>query len=276
MTTTPPVVLVNGAWHGGWCWSLLELELAARGVESTTVEVLGLGGLSGASPTARHRRPFDPEAFATERSRVADLTLEQVTQQFINDVRTTARGRCVSVVAHSVSGLVVAAALENAPQLFHSVIYLAAVVPLTGLPAAAYNAEPEMSTSLLMGGLVGDPKTIGAARCDFQGNAQRTVDTFYHDVPDGYRQQAVTMLAADVPYGINGAVDVTAGGLASVPRAYIHTTQDRAVPLAMQQRIVREINRVCGGSMPVRSLASSHSPFLSQPARLADHLLDLL
>lgn len=276
MTDLPPVVLVAGAWHGAWCWSLLQLQLAARGVESAAVEVLGFGGLSGASPTARHTRPFDPESFATERSRVADLTLDRVRGQFIDDVRTIAQGRRVAVVAHSVSGFVVAAAVQDAPELFESVVYLAAIVPLVGLPAAAYNVEPEMSESLLIAGLVGDPQTIGAARIDFQGYPQRTTEVFFHDVSDAYREQAVTMLATDVPFGINGSVQATPAGLGSVPRAYIHTTQDRAIPLAMQHRVVREINQVCGEDMPVRSIGSSHSPFLSQPALLADHLVELI
>ena len=39
---------------------------------------------------------------------------------------------------------------------------------------------------------------------------------------------------------------------------------------------MREIDQACGGRMPIRSMASSHSPFLSQPALLADHLVDLI
>lgn len=276
MMTTPPVVLVSGAWHGAWCWSLLQLELAARDVESSALEILGFGGLGGSSPVSRHARPFDAGLFATERSSVGNLTLEQVRRQFIDDVRITARGRRVAVVTHSASAFVVAAAIESAPELFDSVVYLAAIVPLAGLPAAAYNIEPEMKGSLLIASLVGDPEAIGAARCDFQGNPQRTIDMFYHDVPRGYCEQAVAMLSTDVPYGINGHVQSTAAGLASVRRAYIHTTEDRAIPSAMQERVVREVNQACGGHMPVRSLSSSHSPFLSQPAQLADHVVQLI
>ena len=233
MDDLPPVVLVNGAWHGAWCWVLLQQELAGRGLGSTAVEVLGFGGLRGTSPAARRSRPFDPDAFASERSAVADLTFEQVRDQLLDDVRAVARGRRVAVVAHSISGFVVAAAVQAAPELFDSVVYLAAIVPLLDLPAVAYNVEPEMEGSLLMSGLVGDPRVTGAARCDFEGHPERTVETFYQDVPLACRLQAISMLATDVPSGIDGVVRATADGLGSVRRSYVHTEQDRAVPLAM-------------------------------------------
>jgi pimeloyl-ACP methyl ester carboxylesterase len=219
MTDIPPIVLVNGAWHGAWCWPLLQRELAVRGAESAAVEVLGFGGLTGASPRARYARPFDPAAFATERSGVADLTLDQVCERLTADLRAAARGRRVNVVAHSISGFVVAAAAERAPELFASVTYLAAIVPLLALPAAAYNIEPEMGESLLISGLVGDPPSLGAARCDFWGDVGHTVDLFYGDAPPGLARQAVSMLAADVPFGINGAVEPTDHGIRAVPQA---------------------------------------------------------
>jgi pimeloyl-ACP methyl ester carboxylesterase len=276
LTEIPPIVLVNGAWHGAWCWPLLQRELSARGAESAAIEVLGFGGLTGGSPRARYSRPFDAAAFAAERSTVADLTLDQVCERFLDDVRAAARGRRVAVVAHSISGFVVAAAAELAPEMFSSVTYLAAIVPLVGLPAAAYNVEPEMAESLLISGLVGDPPSIGAARCDFWGDVGNSAELFYSDAPPGLARQAVAMLAADVPFGINGAVAPTDGGIRSIPQAYIHTLQDRAVPMAMQERVVREIEQTCGQRIPVRTLDTSHSPFLSQPAQLAEHVINLV
>jgi pimeloyl-ACP methyl ester carboxylesterase len=276
VTERPPILLVNGAWHGAWCWPLLQRELSARGAESAAIEVLGFGGLTGGSPEARYSRPFDAAAFATERSSVADLTLGQVCERFLNDVRAAARGREVSVVAHSISGFVVAAAAQLVPEMFASVTYLAAIVPLMGLPAAAYNIEPEMAESLLIAGLVGDPESIGAARCDFWGDIDNTIELFYRDAPSSTALQAVTMLAADVPFGINGVVEPTDTGIRSIPQSYLHTLQDRAVPMAMQERIVREIEEVCGHRIPVRTMDTSHSPFLSQPAQLAENVIDLV
>jgi pimeloyl-ACP methyl ester carboxylesterase len=276
MTEQPPILLVNGAWHGAWCWPLLQRELSARGVESAAIEVLGFGGLTGSSPQARYSRPFDAAAFATERSSVADLTLDQVCERFLSDVRVAARGRKVSVVAHSISGFVVAAAAQLAPEMFASVIYLAAIVPLVGLPAAAYNVEPEMAESLLIARLVGEPASIGAARCDFWGDIDNTIELFYHDAPSSTALQAMAMLAADVPFGINGVVEPTHRGIRSIPQFYIHTRQDRAVPMAMQERMVGEIEQVCDHRIPVRTMDTSHSPFLSQPAQLAENVIDLI
>ncbi len=37
------VILVHGAWHGGWCWAALQAELDRRGVPSLAVDLPGHG-----------------------------------------------------------------------------------------------------------------------------------------------------------------------------------------------------------------------------------------
>lgn len=46
----PLVVLVHGAWHGGWCWAGLQSALDQRGVASLAVDLPGHGA-SVADPT---------------------------------------------------------------------------------------------------------------------------------------------------------------------------------------------------------------------------------
>ena len=62
-------------------------------------------------------------------------------------------------------------------------------------------------------------------------------------------------------------IHVTAGRWGSVPRTYVHTIDDRVLPIASQRELV-------AGAPGTRTieLSSSHSPFLSQPEQLADVL----
>ena len=114
-TDETPVVLTNGAWHGAWCWARVVTSLAKRGINAVPVELMGFGGLSGASPLARRARPFDPLAFATEPSGVADVTVDLAADALISDLRDVGAGRPALVVAHSLGGVVVTAAAERAP-----------------------------------------------------------------------------------------------------------------------------------------------------------------
>ena len=63
---------------------------------------------------------------------------------------------------------------------------------------------------------------------------------------------------------------VTASRFGSVPRAYIETTRDRTVTLASQRRMQAALP-----CMPVLTLDTDHSPFLSQPEALARILISI-
>jgi pimeloyl-ACP methyl ester carboxylesterase len=60
---------------------------------------------------------------------------------------------------------------------------------------------------------------------------------------------------------------VTDAGFGRVPRAYIECSQDRTITLAAQRDMQR-----AWPCEPVFTLESDHSPFLSQPERLAQLL----
>jgi len=61
-----------------------------------------------------------------------------------------------------------------------------------------------------------------------------------------------------------------------IPRTYISCTGDQAVPIAAQRRFIGDADAFTPGNpTDVRELATSHSPFLSEPERLADILLEL-
>ncbi|MFG2767631.1 alpha/beta hydrolase [Streptomyces rubiginosohelvolus] len=52
MTAPPTLLLVHGAWHGGWCWSKLQSALETEGVESRTLDLPSAGRPSGVAEDA--------------------------------------------------------------------------------------------------------------------------------------------------------------------------------------------------------------------------------
>jgi hypothetical protein len=69
---------------------------------------------------------------------------------------------------------------------------------------------------------------------------------------------------------LGSVVRRTKGRFGRVPRVFVTTEHDRAIPLAFQQQMI-----AASPPTQMRSSQSSHSPFLSMPRCLADVLSDL-
>jgi pimeloyl-ACP methyl ester carboxylesterase len=116
----PPIVLVHGAWHGGWCWRRVAPRLEAAGHTVTCPTLTGLG-------ERRHLM-----------SRSVSLTthIEDVVQHIESEELMD-----VVLVAHSYGGFVASGAVEHlGPRLSHLVL-LDAFHPLNGETVNAYAGE---------------------------------------------------------------------------------------------------------------------------------------
>ncbi|MEV5575963.1 alpha/beta hydrolase [Spirillospora sp. NPDC052269] len=272
MRSEIPVVLVHGSWHGAWCWTPVIEELAGRGVRPVAVDLDG-HGLRSRSPRARWARPRDAAAFAVEPSPVADVTASSAAATLVGRIRRIGGGRPCLLVAHSMGGVVATAAAELAPELVAGLLYVAALAPVAGLPAGVYNTAPENAGELLNRLLMADHMAIGAVRIDPGDPEQHEMfrETFYADVDADTAAAAIAMLNSDAPLGIPvETLTVTASRYGSLPHSYVACLRDNAVPIALQRRFVKEIDAVSDRPTTVTELDASHSPFLSQPARLAE------
>lgn len=271
MELVPPVVLVHGSWHGSWCWSLVTEHLAGLGVPAVAVDIDG-HGLKGPSPRSRWARPFDPAAYVTELSPVAGVTASSAAATLVGQLRRIGKGRPCVLVAHSMGGVVATAAAEQAPELVSELVYLSAFAPVSGRPTSDYFTLPEASDAVLRL-LVGDFIETGALRID-PGDEERhraIHDVFYNDVDDVTSAAAISLLTPDGPIGIPAAsLTVTAERYGTVPHTYLVCLRDNAFPVALQRRFIAEIDAVSARPTTVRELDTSHSPFLSRPAELAE------
>jgi pimeloyl-ACP methyl ester carboxylesterase len=255
--------------------------LEAQGNAVLRLDLPGAGAKTIA-PTSFGVRPFDPAAFAVERSPVAGVTQIERTHAVVARVKEAASlgdGEVI-LVGHSAGGITISAVAEHVPELLGAVVYLAGFMVPNGLSLLAMLPHESMASALSPGLFIGDPVAIGATRINPgpADDAYRSLlkASFYADVTDAEFAQAASRLHCDEPNG--GALapsEITPARFGTVPRHYIRTTQDCAVPLAGQDHMIAAVDGTIGGTTITHTLESSHSPFLSQPAALSKILLDI-
>ncbi len=233
-------VLVHGGWHAGWCWERLAPLLSRTGNRVVAPDLPA----HGADRTPVSERPWERYVPA----------IEEIVQ---------AQDEPVVLVGHSSGGMIISEVARMIPERIAALVYLAAfLLPQGGSPREMIGPE---SGSLLTGALRSDPET-GTTSID----PSLARDVFYHDCTDADATRAIARLAPEpaIPPGLGDELEPDPP--LSVLRMYIETTEDRALPIAVQRAMVR--------AMPcdaVYTMPTSHSPFLSQPEQLAEILNDV-
>ena len=238
MSVTGTVVLVHGAFHGGWCWKKVVAGLRDRGVRCVAVDLPGHGEDS-AEPVGDV-----PGDLAALRSALSGLP-----------------GPIV-LVAHSHGGVVVTEASAGDSRIAR-LVYLAAVLPDVGEGAGGPPPKPE------------DPvPDFDVSRCfvPVPGTALIRIDPatgpayFYQDCSDDDVAFALARLSpqADVSF----AHIVSAAGWHTIPSTYVVCTEDRTLPLPRQRAFAARASEVI-------EFPTGHSPFLSRPGLVVDLLARL-
>lgn len=273
------IVLVHGAWHGAWCWQPVIPALLKGGLAPFAVD-LPAHGLK-----ARFPQGFggDPARFASVASPHAGITLGDYADAVLEvvDAAVAAGSGPVLLVGHSMAGIALTAAAERAPEKIARLVYLAAFMPMPGVPMIDYVRCADNAGEEVAGLFVAPPPQIGAMRIDFRsrdgGHRARIRSAFCHDVDDQAYAAMEHLLTPDVPAAPVAAPTVaTRARWGRVPRAYLRCSEDRAVMPALQDRFIREADAFTPGNRTeVLTLAASHSPFVSMPEELARALLRL-
>ncbi len=272
--STSPIVLVPGFFHGAWCWSLVATELAKLGRSSVAVDIAG-HGLLARTPASATRRPFDAAAFATERSPVAEVGLDQAAEVLVTQIRAIGRGKPVVLVGHSMGGAVLTRVGELAPELVEHLVYVTGYMPASGTPCLAYPSLPEGEGQLVLGLLAADPMATGALRVDTRSDdpaiAEQLRQAFYGDVDPALARSAIGLLSCDAPTAMTtDSTTLTSERWGGVPRTYVVCTEDMTIRPPLQRLFIAQADAAFPGNpTKVATLPSSHSPFFSMPDRVA-------
>jgi pimeloyl-ACP methyl ester carboxylesterase len=233
-------VLVHGAWHGAWCWKKVVPELERLGHTVSTPDLPGLGD----DPTPAASVTLGD--YATRIAAVLDAHPEPSI-----------------LVGHSMGGMAISAAAELRPEKILRLVYLCAFLPRSG------------ESLLTLEELNPDPRVPPHIRPDKEGftamialNAVEEV--FYHDCSPEDIAGAKARLRPQSFLPLKAPVTLTGRKFGRIPRTYIECTEDRAIVIVFQ-RLMHRLSP-CDD---VVTLATSHSPFLSAPERLAAALSNL-
>jgi pimeloyl-ACP methyl ester carboxylesterase len=234
-SSTLPVVLVHGAWHGGWCFAALQAELDRRGVPSFAVDLPGHGAstlpLTDLSGDAAH---------------VADVV-----------AATRARnGSDVVLAGHSYGGAVITEAAGHGDGVAH-LVYLAAFALDAGESVLGFLGAQERHDVALA--LALRPRDDGSSVID----PDLAPAAFYGECPADTVPAALARLSPQ-PMSTFGQA-ITASPRASVASTYVVCRRDEAIHPEHQRVMAARCTHVV-------ELDTDHSPFLSAVAATADVL----
>jgi len=271
-------LFVHGGWHAGTHFNKVVAWLTLLGHRAIAIDLPG-SGLNALYPKSYLADDFT--TFETEVSPLKNLRLSDYANHVSLIVEGLAQSGPITLVGHSFGGLTITLVAERVPHLIHRLVYLTAFCPVLLPSATAYNALPENGPSLSPTIYIGDPSQTGAIRIN-----PRSGDTsylhkgqaaFYNDVPyDEFIRFAVYLNPDLSLQAANDDARGTYSRWGSVPRTFIRCLQDHAIPIALQDRMIREADATTpGNQFNQRTLNSSHSAFASMPLKLAETLVSL-
>jgi len=234
-------VLIHGAWHGAWCWHKVAPLLQSKGHTIYTPDLPALG---------------------VDRTPIQSISLQSYSDRVCETLMTSSEP--VYLVGHSMGGLAITEAAEAMPEKVKVLVYLTAFLLQNGqtlLEKAQADPEAEVLPNLEF-----SPDQLSAAV-----KADAINDVFYADCSPSDHALAQSLLVPQAVAPFGTPVLPTSGRWGSVPRVYIECTADRAISISAQRSM--QSFSPCDR---VFTMQTSHSPFLSSPQILANHLLSLL
>jgi pimeloyl-ACP methyl ester carboxylesterase len=229
------ILLIHGSWHGAWCWHKVVPLLEQQGHQ---VRALDLPGHGTDWRLARGR-----------------ITLRMMAHSVAQ--RVQAHSSPTLLVVHSRSGIVASAVAEMLPKAISGVVYLASYMLPHGARAADAFAKDKNS-------YIRSHVKIHRLRAVDELEPAAYREGLYADCSEADIALASSLLVPEPSLPALARLQLTAQRYGSVPRHYIRLTQDRAVSLQAQDKML--------AAMPcatVQSIDASHSAYFSKPQELA-------
>jgi pimeloyl-ACP methyl ester carboxylesterase len=230
------IILLHGSWHGAWCWHKVVPCLQRQGHQVTVPDLPAHG---------RHWR--------IARGRTTLSSMAAHVCRILDALDEPAL-----LVAHSRGGIVASTVAEMRPDKLAGVAYLAAYMLRDGERVADFFRKDKDSLVLPNIRLSKSSLTDSLAEEAYR-------PALYEDCSDADVALARALLTAEPSLPAITRLRLSEKRYGSVKRHYIQLTQDRAVSLSLQQRMI-----AASPCASVSSIDASHSAYFSRPEQLAD------
>ena len=196
-------------------------------------------------------RAIDLPSHGQDRTPMGEVTLDLYAQAIVDAIDDP-----VVLVGHSMGGYPITAAANLAPDKISKLVYLCAYVPMAGKSLAEMRRMAPSQPLL-------DAIDVAPDRVSFTVDPTKAVEKFYHDVDPDRAAWAISQLC---PQPILPQ-ETPLTPRHNIPRHYIRCGDDRTIPPEFQVTMTAD-----WPADTVTDTATSHSPFLADPAGLAAHL----
>ena len=235
----PTYVLVHGAWADESAWGFIRNDLA----KNANVLVVNL------------------PAHGADNTYGVGVGLSDYVKTVTNVINTQ-KGKVI-LVGHSMAGVVISQVAENIPTKIEKLIYVSAYLPkngenVSGITNKFLNNKPIEVFEF------NKDYTLVSIKKDAIANVVCA------DCPDYMKDILVKYHRAEPTKGLNDNVQLTAK-FAGVPKYYISTKNDYAVPYALQQQMIKDNGTV----KKVFEMNTSHLPFVVNPQEFLKILLSI-
>ena len=232
-----PVVLVHGAWHGGWCWTPFMPHLSDRGLAPHAPDLPGHG--ENPSP-------------------MKDITLDGYAETVVRVLDSL--DKPAILVGHSMGGPTISEAAERRPDKVKYLVYVAALMVPDGVAVATRMKEDTTAES---GKYVQRGKDGLSLIMPEDGLRAAT----YAGMSEDQIKWALGQLEPEAIAPMTTPVHLTEENFGRVPRAYVECIEDKAISIAMQRRMQQDLP--CD---PVLTLDCGHMAPWVEPEAVADFI----
>ena len=268
-------LLIHGAWHGAWCWDRLVQALEQQGHTAVAMDLPGHGSSSSSSTTTPgwhiNLQSYVDAVNSTARTIVEKDDNDDAAKVHVS-VWSVQPYYCLEpdkihlvmkLVGHSMGGIVVSCAAEQAPELYVSLTYVAAFLLQNGQSLTSFGRT--MNAPAMMKA-VSFPNLF---RGYLEVRLEHTRACFYNQCSEEDVNMANSHLCPQSIRPVMTAVQTTEENWGRIPRYYVFCENDKALPIKYQRELEGELP--CHKTV---SLATDHSPFVSGTAQLAAALTD--
>lgn len=225
----PTYVLVHGAWADESAWGFVRNQMAVN----ANVVVVNL------------------PAHGADNTYGVGVGLNDYVKT-VTEAVNKVNGK-VTLVGHSMAGAIISQVAENIPNKINKLIYVSAYLPKNG--ESVIDLTKKDSTSKVGANLEFNADySLATIKKDAIG------DAVCADCPPYMKDMLVKYHRAEPAKALNDKVTLSSK-YAAVPKYYIATTLDQAVPFTLQQKMLKDN----GGMKKVYEMKTSHLPFVVQP-----------